>query len=194
MNQQLPHLYHNVLQLVVRVRQVWRRQDQQSPLFIELVQESAERLHVRFDLQRCKHTKSSSRLFFAFPGDGACERAGRAGLTFTPGGLPVPVATELADAAGDSPQLIPSVTAVLARRTVVVSIRGAGDVTVQRRRHGWAASHWAQQQRRETRTLKRLFWTCAALNVLQKLVLNPFKPFTGQNSDLNLRNTKKDYV
>lgn len=174
MNQQLPHLYHNVLQLVVRVRQVWRRQDQQSPLFIELVQESAERLHVRFDLQRCKHTKSSSRLFLRFPGT---ERASRPGLTFTPGGLPVPVTTELADAAGDSPQLIPSVTAVLARRTVVVSIRGAGDVTVQRRRHGWAASHWAQQQRRETRTLKRLFWTCAALNVLQKLVLNPFKSF-----------------
>lgn len=166
-------MYHNVLQLVVRVRKVGRRQDQQSPLFIELIQESAERLHVRFDLQRCEHTQSSPRLFFAFP------RGRSVRLTFTPGGLPVPVATELADAAGYSPQLIPAVTAVFARRAVVVSIRGAGDVTVQGRGHGWAASHWAQQQRRETRTLLGLFWTFAALNVPPELVLNPLKLFYG---------------
>lgn len=98
-------------------------------------------------------------------------------LTFTPGGLPVPVAAELADAAGYSPQLIPAVAAVFARGAVVVSVRGAGDVTVQGRGHGWAASHWAQRQRRETRTLLGLFWTFAALSVSQELVSNPFKLF-----------------
>lgn len=57
-NQHLPHLYHDVLQLVVWIGHVGRRQDQQPPLFIELIQEGAERLHVGFNLQRCKHTKS----------------------------------------------------------------------------------------------------------------------------------------
>lgn len=77
--QQLPHLYHDVLQLVVRVGQVGRRQDQQSPLFIELIQESAERLHIRFDLQRCKtHEVVTPPLLAVLP-DGADSRSHRGG-------------------------------------------------------------------------------------------------------------------
>lgn len=63
-----PHLYHDVLQLVVWIGHVGRRQDQQSPLLVELIQESAQRLHVCLNLQRCKHTKSWSRRSTLFAG------------------------------------------------------------------------------------------------------------------------------
>lgn len=58
-----PHLYHDVLQLVVRVRYVGRRHDQQPPLFIELIQEGGDRLHVWFNLHRYKHTNSQSCIY-----------------------------------------------------------------------------------------------------------------------------------
>lgn len=45
-SKKLPHLCHNVLQLVVWVRYVGRRQYQQPPLFIELIQESGDCLYI----------------------------------------------------------------------------------------------------------------------------------------------------
>lgn len=85
------------------------------------------------------------------------SRASR--LTFTPGGLAIPVAAEQADAAGDSPELVPSVAAVFACRAVVVSIRVAADVTVQRRKQSRASSHWTGNQRQDARTILRWVWT-----------------------------------
>lgn len=72
-NQQPPHLYHDVLQLVIWIGNVGRRQDQQPPLVVELIQQSAERLHVCIYLQRCKHTQSWSRRSRRFPGVQPCE-------------------------------------------------------------------------------------------------------------------------
>lgn len=53
--QQLPRLYHDVLQLVVCVRYVGRRQYEQPLLFKELIQESRDCLHIWFNLHGCKH-------------------------------------------------------------------------------------------------------------------------------------------
>lgn len=44
------HLCHDVLELVVRVRHVGCRHDQQPPLFIELIQESWRCLYIGFNL------------------------------------------------------------------------------------------------------------------------------------------------
>lgn len=167
-NQQVPHLYHDVLQLVVWIRHVGRRQDQQSPLFIELIQESAERLHVCFNLQRCKHTESWSTHFL---GVELVSCSALSPLTFTAGRLSVPVAAEQADAAGYSPKLVAPITAVLACCTVVVSIRGAGEETVQRSKQSRASSHWTEKQRRDAGTILRLVWTFASPNAFIQIVI-----------------------
>lgn len=57
-SKRFPHLYHDVLQLVVWVRYVGRRHDQQPPLVIELIQESSGCLYICFYLHCCKHTRS----------------------------------------------------------------------------------------------------------------------------------------
>lgn len=53
-------MYHDVLQLVVWVGYVGRRQDQQPPLFVELIQESRGSLHIKLHLHLCKYKKERS--------------------------------------------------------------------------------------------------------------------------------------
>lgn len=55
----LSHLYHDVLQLVVCVRYVGCRQDQQPPLFMELIQEGGGGLHIKIHLHGYKHKINS---------------------------------------------------------------------------------------------------------------------------------------
>lgn len=54
----------------------------------------------------------------------------------------VPVAVELANATGYPCPFISSVTEVFACGTIVIAIRGAGEVTVQRRKQSWASSDY----------------------------------------------------
>lgn len=49
------HLNHEVLQLVIGVRNVRCRYNQQPPLFVELIQERRTRLHVGLQLHGYKH-------------------------------------------------------------------------------------------------------------------------------------------
>lgn len=62
-------------------------------------------------------------------------------LTDTLSSLIAPAAVELADATRHPPPLISSITVVFTRCAIVVSIRGAGEVSMQRRRQHWTSSH-----------------------------------------------------
>lgn len=57
MSETSSHLYHDVLQLVVRVGYVRRRQYEQPPLLVKLIQEGVDRLDVIFNLHGCRHAE-----------------------------------------------------------------------------------------------------------------------------------------
>lgn len=158
-----PHLQHGDLHLVVAVRGVGGRDDEEAAFLVELIQQAGGRVHGRVDLHGWAEKEHVGRCHFAphhpFPTPSPCRAAShppstghRCGqilpcptpLTCTKGLGARPLLGGLADAQGRALTLVAPVAQVLAGGPVVIAIGGAGEVAVLRRLQDGAAPHWEE--------------------------------------------------